>query len=119
MAVRAFTVLDQNMRAVAAQWTGLLQTSLDTGAPAELPDYADRSIQVEGTLGVGGSLNIEGSNDGTNYVLLTDPQGTNLTITAVNRMEQVQEITRYIRPRVTAGDGSTNFTVTFYGVRRA
>jgi hypothetical protein len=105
------------MRAVAAQWSGLLQSSLDSGAPAELPDYADRSVQIEGTLGVAGTVVIEGSNDGSNYVLLTDPQGNALTITAVNRLEQVQEITRYIRPRVTGGDGTTNFTVTLYGRR--
>lgn len=117
MAVRAFTVLANDMRALAAQWAGLTQASADTGAPAELPDYADRSVQIEGTLGVGGTVVIEGSNDGTNYVLLTDPQGNNLTITAVNRMEQVQEITRFIRPRVTAGDGATSFTVTLYGRR--
>jgi len=117
MAVRAFTVLDNNLRALAAQWAGLLQTTADTGAPAEVPDFADRSVQVEGTLGTGGVVRIEGSNDGTNYAPLTDPQGNTLDFNAVNRIEQVQEITRYLRPRVTAGDGGTNFTVTLYGRR--
>jgi hypothetical protein len=119
VATRAFTPVDENIRSKTGTWTGLTQTTADDGAPLELPDYADRSIQIQGTLGVGGSLNIEGSNDGTNYVLLTDPQGNNLTITAVGRMEQIQEITRFLRPRVTAGDGTTSFNVTFYGVRRA
>ena len=117
MATRAFTPVANDMRGLAAQWSGLLQSSLDTGTPAELPDYADRSVQIGGTLGVGGTVVIEGSNDGTTYITLTDPQGNALSFTAIDRIEQVQEITRFIRPRVTAGDGTTNFTVTFYGRR--
>lgn len=118
MATRAFTIVDNNMRSVTGTWSGLTQTTSDDGAPIELPDYADRSIQVQGTIGAAGNLRIEGSNDGTNYVVLTDPQGTALNITASGVIEQVQEITRYLRPRVTAGDGTTNLNVTFFGVRR-
>lgn len=117
MATRALTPVDENTRSLTIQWSGLTFASTDDGAPLERPDYADRSIQVQGTAGAGLSLNIEGSNDGTNYVVLTDPQGNTLTITAIGRIEQVQELTRYIRPRITAGDGTTNITVTFYGRR--
>jgi hypothetical protein len=118
MATRAFTNVDNNMRSVTGQWAGLTQASLDDGAPVELSDYADRSIQVQGTIGAAGSCRIEGSNDGTNYVVLTDPQGTALNVVAAGVIEQVQEMTRYIRPRITAGDGTTNLTVTFYGTRK-
>lgn len=82
----------------------------DTGAPVEMPAFADRSIQVVGTFGSGGNLRIQGSNDGTNYATLTDPQGNDLNITAA-KIEQVTEVVRYIRPNVTAGDGTTNLTV--------
>jgi hypothetical protein len=54
---------------------------------------------------------IEGSNDGTNYHTLNDPQGNALDIAAL-KIEQILEVTRYIRPRVTAGDGTTSLSVT-------
>jgi len=76
-----------------------------------MPGSADRSVQVTGTFGAGGNLRIEGSNDGTNYSALTDPQGNALDFTAT-KIEGVLELTRYIRPRATAGDGTTSLTVT-------
>lgn len=82
----------------------------DTGEPIEMPSCADRSIQVVGTFGSGGNLRIEGSNDGTNYAVLTDPQGNNLNITSA-KIEQAMEVVRYMRPNVTAGDGTTSLTV--------
>lgn len=117
MATRAITVVANDMRAQAVQWAGLTQATLDDGAPFEGPDYADRSVQVQGTIGAGGNVRIEGSNDGSNYVVLTDPQGNALDIVAAGRIEQIQEITRLVRPRITAGDGTTNLTVTMYGRR--
>jgi hypothetical protein len=86
-------------------WSGLLNG--DSGEPIEMPGSADRSIQFTGTFSSGGTIQIEGSNDGTNYVVLTDPQGNNISKTAAG-LEMVSELTRYIRPRVTAGDGSTS-----------
>lgn len=82
----------------------------DSGLALERPGSADRSVQVEGTFGSGGNVVIEGSNDGTNYRVLTDPQGNGLNFTSA-KIESVMEITRYIRPRVTAGDGTTLLTV--------
>lgn len=116
MATRALVMTDQNMRSVTVTWSGVLNG--DDGAPVEYADFADRSVQVQGTLGAGGNLRWEGSNDGTNYVVLTDPQGNALNFVAVSTLEQVEELTRFMRPRATAGDGTTNFTVTMYGVRR-
>lgn len=95
-------------QAWVCRWTPLLNT--DTGNPFENPGSSDRSVQVTGTFGVGGSVQIEGSNDGTNWSILTDPQGNNLTFTS-SKIEAVSELTRYIRPNVTAGDGSTSLTV--------
>lgn len=94
-----------------SRWTGLTQTSSDDGEPFEMPGAADRSVQVTGTFGVGGSVRLEGSNDGTNYAVLSDPQGNALDITTA-KIEAITELTRYIRPRVTAGDGSTDLAVT-------
>ena len=83
----------------------------DDGGPFEGAQYADRSVQVTGTFGSGGTVLIEGSNDGTNYSTLTDAQGNALSIQAA-KIEMIAELVRYIRPRVSAGDGDTDITVT-------
>lgn len=96
-------------------WTGLTQTSLDSGDPVQMPGSADRSVQVLGTLGVGGSVRIEGSNAANptvdaDWAVLTDPQGGALDVTTL-KIEQIEEIPLWIRPRITAGDGTTSLTV--------
>lgn len=98
---------------VVVEWAGLTQTGADDGSWFQMTPGADRSVHITGTLGVGGTLVIEGSNapTPTSGVTLTDPQGNNLSFTAVDRIEQVAEYTRWIRPRVTGGDGTTSFTV--------
>ena len=92
-------------------WTPMRYSGSDVGAPIKVHDYADRSVQVTGTFGTGGNVRIEGSNDGTNYVVLADPSSANLDI-ATEKIEAVLEFVRYIRPRITAGDGTTSLTVT-------
>ena len=113
MATRNPTVTYDYNRATVV-WTGLLNG--DDGAAFEGFDWADASVQITGTFGVGGSINMTGSNDGTNYVVLTDPQGNAITKTSA-AVEQISEGTKYFKPVVTAGDGSTNFTVTLFGRR--
>jgi hypothetical protein len=94
---------------VIATWANMQNS--DDGQPIELANFADRSVQVFGTFGAGGSVRIEGSIDGTNYAPLTDPQGNTLDINTA-KIEAVIELVRWIRPVVTAGDGSTSLTVT-------
>lgn len=103
------TVGTSDDRVYSVAWASMANG--DTGEAVELPMTRDRSVQVTGTFGAGGTIVIEGSNDGTNYVTLTDLQGNAISKTAAF-VEQVQEITQYIRPRVTAGDGTTSLTVT-------
>ena len=74
---------------------------------------ADRSVQIRGTWGTGGSTTLKGSNDGTNYLALTDPQGNAITKTA-DALEAVMELAAYTRPEVTAGDGTTAITVSLF-----
>jgi len=87
----------------------------DVGLPIKMPGKSDRSVQVFGTFGAAGNLRIEGTNElaaaPANYATLTDPQGNSLDFTAA-KIEQIEEITHQIRPRVTAGDGTTSLTVT-------
>jgi hypothetical protein len=90
-------------------WTPLANG--DSGLPFAMPGFADRSVQVGGTFGAGGTVIIEGSIDGSNYIVLTDPQGNAISKTAA-AIEAISEIVKLIRPRVTAGDGTTAITVT-------
>lgn len=108
MATRTPTVTN-NGDLTIVQWTGLLNG--DDGSPYKFTQWADRSIQVTGTFGAGGSVRWQGSNDGSTYAALTDPQGNDLNITAA-KMEAVTELALWSRPLVTAGDGTTSLTVT-------
>lgn len=88
-----------------------LTTTDDTGAAIEFDAFADRSIQVTGTFGSGGTIVWQGSNDGTNYVTMSEPDGTAISLTAAG-LKSVLEITKFARPFVSAGDGSTDLDVT-------
>lgn len=90
-------------------WEGLLNG--DVGSSEQYGHFADRSVQVTGTFGAGGSVSLKGSNDGgTTWVVLTDPQGNALTFTAAG-LEAISEMTFMVRPEVTAGDGTTSLKV--------
>lgn len=111
MAVVAYTVEALKTwkdRAHVITWSSLANG--DVGSALEMPGSPDRSIQVVGTFGSGGNLRIQGSNDGSNWSTLTDPQGNDINLTA-SKIEQIMEVVRYMRPNVTAGDGTTNLTV--------
>jgi hypothetical protein len=114
MATRTAVITNQpnsNRNAVLVSWSGLLNG--DDGSPFEAADFADRTVQITGTLGVGGTITIEGSNDGTNWVALTDPQGNAVTKTALG-IETIEEAPRYTRPHVTGGDVNTSLVVTLW-----
>lgn len=117
MAVRTPTVTpapNGNTNGILYVWTGLLNG--DTGTPVEGVDFADQTVQVGGTFGVGGSVTLEGSNDNATFFALTDPQGNAITKTGA-ALEVIEEAPRYVRPNVTAGDGSTSLTVTIWARR--
>ena len=92
-------------------WANLGQGDDVSPIPFEFAAWADRTIQIEGNFSGTATLEWEGSNDGgSNYHLLTDPQGNDLTKGAAD-LEQIMEVTELQRPRVGAGDGSTDLTV--------
>jgi hypothetical protein len=112
MTVRTQLVTTIRKKAVQVKWAGLLNS--DTGTPETLQRYAGRiTMQVLGTFGAGGSVQLEGSNDGgTTWVVLFDNRGTGaaLTFTAAG-MRSLNDLPALIRPNVTAGDGTTTLTV--------
>lgn len=93
------------------EYTPLTTTNADS-SPIGFTQWGDMSVQVRGTWGAGGALAIEGSNDGTNYVVLNSAQGTALSLSA-DSLKQIVERPRYVRARVTGGDGTTSLAATF------
>jgi hypothetical protein len=94
----------------------------ESGDAIDLAAFPDRSVQVLGTFGVGGNARCEGSllaapASNSDYATLTDPQGNALDVTAA-KIEAVSEATRWFRPRITAGDGTTALTIILLAIRK-
>lgn len=111
--VRSYTLTEikSSLPGVAwlCTWSGL--DSDDSGDPLEMTAWSDRSVQVSGTFGSGGSITMQGSNDGTNWCTLTDGEGNNVTLAAATTIHLLKELPRFIRPLATSGDGSTDLNV--------
>ena len=91
-------------------WENL--TNGDTGAPLHLGGWADRSVQVVGTFGSGGTCVIQGSLmlASPTFATLDEPDSTALSWTSAD-IAQILEMTVWVRPNVTAGDGTTDLDV--------
>jgi hypothetical protein len=72
-------------------------------------DWVTAFFQVTGTIGAAGSIQMEGSNDNVNWVKLSPAA---LTAVGLFAALGTNEHPKYIRPNVTAGDGTTALTVT-------
>lgn len=75
--------------------------------------WSDRSVQVSGTFGTGGTCVIEGSNDGVTWFTLSSPANSTLSFTQAG-LKQIVEACRHVRPRITAGDGTTAIAVSLF-----
>ena len=93
---------------VEVTWNAL--TAADAvGHPIRFPEWGDRSIQIAGTFDTA-TVVIEGSNDGSNYVTLTDVLGNLLSFTSAG-LKQVTEVPKYVRPSTSGGGGSQDIDV--------
>lgn len=100
--IDAVLVPSTDKKFLRVKWEAITDTD-DVGAAVALGNFRDRSVQVFGDFGTGGTVVIEGSNDGgTTYSTLTDPQGNALSFTAAG-LEAITEVVGHIRPRKTAG----------------
>lgn len=100
---------------IAVQW-GPGAVFGDTFVPIISASLVDHSIQVEGTFGNGTNIQIHGSNDATttttgHYHALTDPYSNTINIGSA-QLRQTTEITSWIKPVITAGDGLESLTIT-------
>jgi len=91
-----------------------ITTTNNVGSGIELSSHADRSFHAVGNFGTGGTIDIEGSNDGTNWALLKDPFGTDLQLTSAAPLASLTEATRYVRPSLSAGTGGVDLDVYMY-----
>jgi thiamine pyrophosphate-dependent acetolactate synthase large subunit-like protein len=81
-------------------FTWALTTANSDGAPLEWASFSDRTFMAVGTWG-GATMTVEGSNDGTNWVPLSDAAGATDATAAANKAITVVELTRYVRPNLT------------------
>ena len=115
MTTRTPTLQDALLDTKAYTWTGLLNG--DDGAGAQYTGSGDRSVQITGTFGAGGTVVVEGTLDGTNWFGLRDPSSTAISFTTAG-LKAILENVLAVRPRVTAGDGTTTITAILL-IRRA
>src|SRR5690242_6657670 len=96
-----------------ARW---LVAAGETGDRCSLGQYsAPKTLQLDGTFG-GGSIQIQGSNDGVTWhplsiVDLVSGAYVLLTGLTVSNFAQLIENPRWIRPTVIGGDGTTAINV--------
>ncbi len=93
-------------------WTGLAASG-DVGDAQAYSAYSDKTFIVSGTFTGAPTIVIEGCNDITvgDWVTLSNRQGTAMSFTALG-MNTSQDRPAFIRPRLTAGAGGANVTVT-------
>lgn len=89
---RLQTVNSQNTRSFVSSF-GPFATG-DTSEVMPWGQFADRSLQIAGAFT--GSISLMGSNDGTNFVVLTDPAGAAITLTAPG-LVQVGPASAFVR----------------------
>lgn len=112
MATVAITTKQDFVDGEFVTWTLLTTTNADS-APTAFVGAGDRTVQVTGTFGVGGTAIVEGSLDSTNWFQLRDPSSTLISFTAAG-VKAVLEACPFVRIRVTAGDGTTSITAMLY-----
>jgi hypothetical protein len=94
-------------------WSGTLDTNGDVGSAVELGVRTPLSVQTDGTYGSGGTIVLEGSNDGSTWSILVNNAGANISCTAAC-VHGIRDRPRFIRPRISAGTGSIALNVRLF-----
>lgn len=113
MATVSFTT-DQYVTSAQIAWADI--ATGDTIVAYEISGQAGLAgaVQFAGTFG-GATVTLQGSNDGTNYVTLTDPTGSDISVTSAGLIE-FSTACRYIKPGTSGGTGdAVDVTVVLRG----
>jgi len=100
---------EQNNVVMVFTWPSLVAGSLN-GTPVAYPEWADCCVQVIANTAGGATCVIQGSNDGTNWGTLFNAQSTALSFTATGAPKQIVERPLFIRPSVSGGGGTEDWT---------
>ena len=95
------------------QWAGIAAAA-DTCNVLECPQLRDKSVQIAGTFSAV-TIAIHGSNDGTNYSVLEEPDGTAITAIAADGIFQIGQLTRYVKVVPGGAAASAAITVSLLG----
>lgn len=98
-------------------WANLVAASL-AGAPFEWPQWADVCVQIVANTAGGATCVIEGSCDSTNYGTLNNAQSVALSVVATTAPKQIVERPLLIRPRISGGGGTEDWTITLTARRQ-
>jgi len=120
MAAIAPTITDISEKAdnsvLKVVWNRLDATN-NVGVAIRFSQWADRSVQMNGTFNAANVV-FEGSNNGGGtYFTLTDPQG-NAILKAAAAGEAITELTEYARPNSSGGGAGQDVEVSLI-MRRA
>lgn len=115
MAVRTGSFIIDETGGLNIVWAGLLNA--DTGLPVMVPaQYWKVTAQATGTFGAGGTALLEGSNNNVDWSTLKDVGGADISITTTV-LARLEGLPKFLRPRVSAGDGTTAIVVSLRGVQ--
>lgn len=91
-----------------------LITEADSGNTITVPGHIrELSFQVTGTFG-GGTFQLQGSSDGTNFIVLQDVGGTDIGSTTA-KVWRIGNLPKFIKPVATAGS-SASVTAMIHGI---
>lgn len=103
-------------------WTALKKSTDDVGTGVQVGNVRGLCVQLAGTLGSGGAVTMQGSNDGSNWgdlyigeYLPSNDSEPKIVLDALTELRAVPVLPLYIRPKVTAGDSATSLTVILSG----
>lgn len=107
MATVNYTITRHDDDSRTFTWTPLTETNAD-GQPLILSSAYDKTVQVYGTFGAGGTCIVEGTNESPGAfaqgLTLEGLNNTALSYTAAG-IEKIKENPVQLRPRVSAGTG--------------
>ena len=101
------TINAQHLQSQTAKTRRILWETMgnaDSGSPILIGECPDGSIQVVGTFG-GATIVLQGSNDGTNWVTLTDEIQSPVSFTSAGLKMFLPRVWK-IRPTTSGGTGT-------------